>query len=415
MHMGLSPSFTPPVTRTPPSRLTVCHLLTGPPCGPAMPCDDEIAALQLLGHAVVPVSLAAPAPTRPADHRLSQPAALSLDAVETLAALKAAAANPSGLAAAVGFAQRQRGLPRRALLRAAARLAYVVRAQRCTHIHSDTTHEAAAVAICGARIAGVTASFSGHGRDLHDQDSDLALLLAAADLVVTTSDATEAAFRRLAPHARLQTIGAGVAPERFRPRPGPSNGRLLVAAPNPPGLGLDDMLAALEHMHRRLRPMVDIVADSGADSGADSRLAAALTATVQRLGLEDSVTVLGGRGADWLAAHGPFYQGFVLPGTIAPDGPGEIDDVVLKQAMAMGLPAVATALPGVRAVLDGSCGRVVESDDRAGLAAAMVWLADLRPAERLAIGLSGRTRVQQRFTLCAQAARLAAAFSSLHA
>jgi len=66
------------------------------------------------------------------------------------------------------------------LLRAAARLAYTARARGCTHIHAQFAQEAAAVAICGARIAGLTASFTAHGQDLGRDDADLALKLAAA-------------------------------------------------------------------------------------------------------------------------------------------------------------------------------------------------------------------------------------------
>lgn len=81
---------------------------------------------------------------------------VSLCAIDTMPALTEAVANPAGFAAALSFAQRQKAMPRRALLRAGARAAFLARLHGCAHLHASSGGAAASVAICAARIASAT-------------------------------------------------------------------------------------------------------------------------------------------------------------------------------------------------------------------------------------------------------------------
>jgi hypothetical protein len=207
MHVGPLLTPAPPDLRAKTRRRSVCLVAESATALAAADVGNDIQGLRALGHDVVPVAVeAGTAPARPDVVRLAE--------VETLAALAAAAANPAGLAAAVGFAQRQPPQPRRVLLRAAARLAHVARARGCTHIHAHSTRSAAAIAICAARIAGLTVSLAGHGADPGRPAPDLELKLAAADLTITDSDELAAAFRRLVPHAHVLALPAGAAAAR---------------------------------------------------------------------------------------------------------------------------------------------------------------------------------------------------------
>src|SRR6202142_1805136 len=219
MHIGNPLTGASFGARLQPRRLTLAHVVADIPRLSDTFVADEIRALRALGHAVVPVVLAPlaqagaeaimPDPigldaalVPPGDPRLHQEA-VSLDEVETLAALTGAAGNPAGLAAPVGLAPGQRSVSRRALLRAAARLAHVARARGCTHLHAHFAQSAAATAICAARIAGITASFTVHGSDMLSAATgnrgDVALKLAAADLAVAVSEGIADEVRRLAP------------------------------------------------------------------------------------------------------------------------------------------------------------------------------------------------------------------------
>ena len=74
------------------------------------------------------------------------------------------------------------------------------------------------------------------------------------------------------------------------------------------------------------------------------------------------------------------------------------------EAMAAGLPVVATRVPGLTEVIeDGESGLLVDSEDLDGLAAAVARLVD-DPATRARLGLAGRRRVGERFSIAANVA-----------
>lgn len=79
---------------------------------------------------------------------------------------------------------------------------------------------------------------------------------------------------------------------------------------------------------------------------------------------------------------------------------------VVLEAMASGIPCIATDVGEVRGVLgDAGAGIVVPRADPASLAAAMVRLSETTAAERGAMGESARRRVEERFSMQEIAAR----------
>jgi glycosyltransferase involved in cell wall biosynthesis len=72
--------------------------------------------------------------------------------------------------------------------------------------------------------------------------------------------------------------------------------------------------------------------------------------------------------------------------------------LTILEAMAVGLPIVATRVGGTPEILDESCGRLVPARDPERLSAALSELAS-QPATRAQLGHAGRARVEQRFTL----------------
>jgi len=72
--------------------------------------------------------------------------------------------------------------------------------------------------------------------------------------------------------------------------------------------------------------------------------------------------------------------------------------LTILEAMAAGLPVVATAVGGTPEILDATCGRLVPARDPNSVVAAVRALA-LAPAVRQSLGLAARQRVETRFTL----------------
>lgn len=87
--------------------------------------------------------------------------------------------------------------------------------------------------------------------------------------------------------------------------------------------------------------------------------------------------------------------------------------VAVLEAMAAGLPVVATAVGGTpEVVVEGVTGTLVRPNDPAALAERLVWL--LNHPQRRAMGEAGRHRVRDEFTFAAMAQRYEQLFARLH-
>lgn len=400
MHMQHNASFAAP--------LNICYVLAAFPVLSETFVSNEVRAMRRLGHTILPVALAPyDGPCQPEDEALRD-GTVALGTIPTMRAAADTARNPAGIAAAMRFARTLHALPTKSLLRAAVRVAYTARQAGCTHIHAHYAHVSAATAIAAARIAGLTCSFMAHGYDVYGSPTDLTPKLAAADLVIATCNDMAADFRRMAPGVRTVVLPCGTDPSRFTPAfDQPSNGRLLAIGRLVPQKGYPVLLAALARLAEADRPVIDAVGGGPLEDE--------LRAQAQALGIAPCINFLGRRPSDWIAAEGPRYQGFVAPYVVCDDNDRDTSPVAVKEAMAMGLPVIASYLMGMKEDLDPSCGGHVTPGDAGELAAALHWLATRSPAERRALGEAGRHRALTHFTLSAQAAGITAAIRALPA
>jgi glycosyltransferase involved in cell wall biosynthesis len=131
----------------------------------------------------------------------------------------------------------------------------------------------------------------------------------------------------------------------------------------------------------------------------DGPEAAGLRARARRLGIQTRVVFAGARpdASRWFAALDAYVSA----------SRGEGLSLALLEAMAAGLPVVASRVPGhIDAVAHGETGTLVPVDDPAALAAASaVFLAD--PARARAAGAAGRARARREFAVDRVAAEVA--------
>jgi glycosyltransferase involved in cell wall biosynthesis len=173
----------------------------------------------------------------------------------------------------------------------------------------------------------------------------------------------------------------------------PSTLRLGIVSRLAEGKGIEQALAAVAVLHRAGESVHLTIAGSGP-------LAAVLRAEAERLGIAPVVR----------------FAGFVrdVPGLL-----GELDvvlipalcneglPIILLEAMAAGLPAVATAIAGAPEVIcDGDTGLLVPPGDVAALVQAIRRLLH-DPPQRVQIGNAGRQRIVQQFTITRCAQRMA--------
>jgi glycosyltransferase involved in cell wall biosynthesis len=152
--------------------------------------------------------------------------------------------------------------------------------------------------------------------------------------------------------------------------------------------GTDVFVAAAERVRREL-PDVELRIVGPCPDGPERPWAEQLLARAQEIGIRHSVTSDPySELADWGL--------LVLPSR------SEAFGIVLAEAGAMELPVVASRIDGPREIVTPETGVLVDVDDVAGFADAILELAR-DPARRERMGAAGRARVAATFTLEAQA------------
>jgi colanic acid/amylovoran biosynthesis glycosyltransferase len=351
----------------------------------------EIAGLRSLGRPILPFLLG------PQGHGADPALVAEARRVAAVAAespLKRAFTRPLGLARAARLAMRQTSMPAGKALALGARVAAAALRHGCTGIHATTSDAGATAALIGGRLAGLQVSLATGGAG---DAPDLPLQLGAADLVLAPSRETAGALSDLAPLARIHVVPQGLDAQWFRADSGGArNGRLLCLAALVPQSGLAALIGALALMPPAARPVIDVI-------GAGPLLET-LRATALEAGVSDHLRFLGARGRDWVAAEGARYLGLVAPGL-----PGEAagTPIAVLQAMALELPVLASALPGLREVLPAEAGHLVCPGDELALARGLHWLMTMPEEQRRRFGMAGRARVLHGLTVEDRAAALA--------
>ncbi|MHB1568092.1 MAG: glycosyltransferase, partial [Solirubrobacteraceae bacterium] len=272
---------------------------------------------------------------------------------------------------------------------AAGRLVRRMRADRARHLHAAFAHTPASIAHYAHLLSGVPFSFAGHAKDLYTSDPvSLAARARAAEFVLVCSQsAARELERRAGPGARIVLQYHGVDADRFAPRPvcdGPADavrilavGRLVEKKGYPV---LIDAIAAVAAGGRRVS--CEIVG-----SGAQR---AALEEQIRRLGLEQVVTLAGARNHQEIAAAYARADVFVQSSVVLANGDRDGIPNSLLEAMASGVPVVASAVAGIPEVLqDGVSGLLVKPGDAGALAGALQRCVD-SPELRRRLGAAAR-------------------------
>jgi glycosyltransferase involved in cell wall biosynthesis len=204
--------------------------------------------------------------------------------------------------------------------------------------------------------------------------------------------------------AKVRVIRCGVDLQRFQPRPPPSRngGRsftLICVASLEPYKGHRYLLEALARLTGDGLNLRCLLVGDGELRGAIERQR-------DRLGLETSLVVCGGQPARRVRELLGEADAAVLPSVVTSSGKMEGVPVALMEAMAVGLPVVATNVSGVgELVEDGRSGLLVDERDPVALAEAIAMIARDRPL-RWRLAAHGRERVRGEFDLRRNVSRL---------
>jgi colanic acid/amylovoran biosynthesis glycosyltransferase len=290
-----------------------------------------------------------------------------------------------------------------------AHVARTMEANGVEHVHCHFSNHPAAAGYIVHRLTGIPYSFTAHGFDLHVDRHMLCEKVAEAAFVVPVSEYNrELIVAECGERARgkLAVIHCGVDTDFFRPRESP-----------PPERPLSLLCVGTLHEVKGQRYFVEacrLLAEAGipvrctiVGDGPDH---AALTRQIAAAGLERQVVLAGRRTRAELAEHLHAAHALVAPSVPTREGKREGIPVVLMEAMASGVPVVASAISGIpELVEDGVTGLLVPPRDARAVADALRRLLD-DAALRQKLGVAGREKVVREFNVHTNAAELVRRF-----
>ncbi len=314
----------------------------------------------------------------------------------------------SALAVGRGYALRPRLLLRAlATLPVAAAHARWIARNRSDHVHAHfASYPALAAWICN-RLTGVTYSFTAHAHDIFVQQCFLGAKIDRASFVATISDFNRRFLLpyRSADQPPIEVVHCGIDPGayRFEPRPLPAQGpvRLLCVASLQDYKGHRVLFEALGEAGGRLgRVELDLV-------GA-GRLEGELRDLASSLGIAERIRFHGNLPEPEVARLLGEADAFVLPSVTAADGRQDGIPVALMEAIASGLPVIASRLSGIpELVREGESGALAAPGDASDLALAIARLIEgdlkLDPA-------AARERIERDFNITRTSARMVELF-----
>ena len=277
------------------------------------------------------------------------------------------------------------------------------------HLHAHFLHTPASVTRYAALLRGLAWTGSAHAKDIWTTPEwEKREKLASCEWLVTCTSANHAHLAALAPPDRVALVYHGLDSSRFPPfeRNPSTGGREPVAILSVGRLvekkGTDILLDALARLPRDL-PWRFVHVGGGP-------LKDKLERRARALGIAERVEWRGARTQTELLAEYRAADLFALASRVAKDGDRDGLPNVLAEAQSQGLACVATCVSGIPELIeDGVTGVLVEPESPEALARALAALiAD--PAQRRRLGEAGRRRVQERFELDKNIARLARRF-----
>jgi glycosyltransferase involved in cell wall biosynthesis len=283
-------------------------------------------------------------------------------------------------------------------------IAPLVRREGIGHVHAHFATSATSVALHIHELAGVSYSFTAHAKDIyrHSVESDsLERKLRSARFAVTVSDYNCRSLSGFDGADHLVRIYNGLDVERFAPdgtaRQEPplvlAVGRLVEKK------GFADLVRACSLLRRDGWAFRCRIVGKG-------ELEAELRALIAELGVQEHVELAGPIPREQLLDVFPRASVLVVPCVIGTDGNRDGLPTVIVEAMALGVPVVATDVTGIpELVQNGRTGHLVPQHRPEALAGAIRRVL-AEPAWAESLARVARARVEREFDLRVNVASL---------
>lgn len=299
------------------------------------------------------------------------------------------------------------------LVPSAVHLAEELAAADIAHLHVHWATYPATVAYVVHLISGLPFSVSAHAYDIYMVSRMLPIKLHAARFVVTCARANARYLTELA--------GPDLKPKVFVNYHGVDVSRFAPVAATPPARVFTIVSCGQLERYKGMHLLIDACAELTRQGAAlecwivgEGPERSRLAAQIERLGLSAHVHLMGRRPHAELAELLKRADVFVLASQLGCKfRRRDVIANVIVEAMATGIPVVASHVPGVEELVeDGATGYLVEPNRADGLAAAIRQLID-RPEDRVRLGTAARQRVLQDFDSSQNVRTLAEFFTAV--
>lgn len=286
--------------------------------------------------------------------------------------------------------------------------AYLLRRSPGQHLHAHFIDRAATVAMVASRLLGIPYSVTAHASDIYVNPVLLKEKLASAKFVSTCTGYNRSYLSQFGKdlfNHKLLCIYHGLELDRYENKQQTKSGRPIILS-----VGQLQERKGLNYLVEACGLLRDRGIQFECRIVGEGPLRPILQDQLQRLGLEDSIRLVGALPHEEVIAQ---YQGatlFTLPAILGKDGDRDGIPNVILEALSMGLPVVSTNHSGIPEVIEeGVNGLLVPPEDAQALSLALERLI-CNPEMRNAFGNAGRQIVADRFNPEKNARRLLEAF-----
>ncbi|KTF15105.1 glycosyltransferase [Pseudoalteromonas sp. H105] len=314
-------------------------------------------------------------------------------------AAKVAAAHPFKFLKTAFIASKFKSISTTSLLGFGANIAAIIKLHKISHIHCHFMHAPLAYAIAGSKMAGVSVSSIGHGHDVYVNYSDLKVKLSLCDFSVAVC---EGMVEKLNEYkvGKVELLHCGVDFSLFNCAPNrlSESVKLLFVGRLVEKKGLQFLFPAIKALNNKYPISLDIVGDGP--------LLNDLKFLCENLGIEHNVRFLGRKTPFWLSKNTCNYSALVAPFCVSRNGDRDTGPVVLKEAMASGIPVLTTELMGTKEIINDAVGYKCEPASISGLEKILREFCELSPYERYTKGVNAKRLAATKFNANSQAKKL---------
>lgn len=265
------------------------------------------------------------------------------------------------------------------------------------HIHAEFAGHPATAAMIASRASGIPFSFSAHAHDIFLSQALLVIKAQEAAFVRAISRFNIAFLGRLPgfPVQKVHLVHCGVTRDRLKsdlpksPNDGPL--RILYVGSLTKRKGVRHLIDALATLPATLDWRATVIGGG--------ELADELAERAREVKVADRVQFDGPQTAEVVATAFSHAHVVVIPSIVGDQGRMEGIPVVAMEALAQGLPVIASDLSGIpELVEDGVNGRLVPPGDHAAIARALLEIASDWPAAAR-MGARGRERIARQYVV----------------